>query len=77
MLGSFFTLVFIFAFYMIRRVIRFNEFCESFTIGVKAMIPAIMILCLAWTLSGICSADYLNIGGYVKEVVGGNALVGS
>lgn len=38
-LGSFFTLVFIFAFYMIRRVIRFNEFCESFTIGVKAMIP--------------------------------------
>ena len=62
-LGSFFTLVFIFAFYMIRRVIRFNEFCESFTIGVKAMIPAIMILCLAWTLSGICSADYLNIGG--------------
>ena len=76
-LGSFFTLVFIFVFYVIRRVIRFNEFCESFTIGVKAMIPAIMILCLAWTLSGICSADYLNIGGYVKEVVGGNALVGS
>ena len=76
-LGSFFTLVFIFVFYMIRRVIRFNEFCESFTIGVKAMIPAIMILCLAWTLSGICSADYLNIGGYVKAVVGGNALVGS
>ena len=76
-LGSFFTLAFIFVFYMIRRVIRFNEFCESFTIGVKAMIPAIMILCLAWTLSGICSADYLNIGGYVKEVVGGNALVGS
>ena len=76
-LGSFFTLVFIFVFYMLRRVIRFNEFCESFTIGVKAMIPAIMILCLAWTLSGICSADYLNIGGYVKEVVGGNTLVGS
>ena len=76
-LGSFFTLVFIFVFYVIRRVIRFNEFCESFTIGVKAMILAIMILCLAWTLSGICSADYLNIGGYVKEVVGGNALVGS
>ena len=76
-LGSFFTLIFIFVLYMIRRVIRFNEFCESFTIGVKAMIPAIMILCLAWTLSGICSADYLNIGGYVKAVVGGNTLVGS
>lgn len=58
-LGSFFTLVFIFIFYLVRKVIRFNEFCESFTIGIKAMIPAIMILCLAWTLSGICSADYL------------------
>ena len=63
-LGSFFTLVFIFIFYMVRRVIRFNEFCECLTVGIKAMIPAIMILSLAWTLSGICSADYLNIGGY-------------
>ena len=76
-LGSFFTLVFIFIFYLARRVLRFNEFCETFGIGVKAMIPAIMILSLAWTLSGICSADYLNIGGYVKEVVSGSALVGA
>ncbi|MGI6055339.1 MAG: Na+/H+ antiporter NhaC family protein [Clostridium sp.] len=76
-LGSFFTLVFIFIFYMVRRVISFSEFCDSFGIGVKAMTPAIMILCLAWTLSGICSADFLNIGGYVKEIVGGNSLVGS
>lgn len=76
-LGSFFTLVFIFIFYLVRRVVTFNEFCDSFTIGIKAMIPAIMILCLAWTLSGICSADYLNIGGYVGSVVGGSALVGS
>ena len=76
-LGSFFTLVFIFIFYMVRRVIRFNEFCECLTVGIKAMIPAIMILSLAWTLSGICSADYLNIGGYVGSVVGGSALVGT
>ena len=76
-LGSFFTLVFIFVFYLSRRVLHFNEFCETFTIGTKAMIPAIMILCLAWTLSGICSADYLNIGGYVRDVVSGSALVGA
>lgn len=75
-LGSFFTLVFIFVFYLSRRVLHFNEFCESFTIGIKAMIPAIMILCLAWTLSGICSSDYLNIGGYVRTVVGGSEMVG-
>lgn len=76
-LGSFFTLVFIFIFYLVRKVIRFNEFCESFTVGIKAMIPAIMILCLAWTLSGICSSDYLDIGGYVGSAVGGSVLVGS
>lgn len=76
-LGSFFTLTFMFIFYLTRKVIRFNEFCESFTIGIKAMIPAIMILCLAWTLSGICSEDYLNIGGYVGAVVGGSALMGA
>lgn len=76
-LGSFFTLVFIFIFYMVRRVIYFNEFCECLTVGIKAMIPAIMILSLAWTLSGICSSDFLDIGGYVSSVVGGSSLVGS
>lgn len=76
-LGSFFTLIFIFVLYLSRRILHFNEFCETFTIGIKAMIPAIMILCLAWTLSGICSADFLDIGGYVSSVVGGSALVGT
>ena len=39
------------------------------------MVPAIMILTLAWTLSGVCSEDYLNIGGYVSSVVNGNSMV--
>lgn len=76
-LGSVFTLIFTFFFYLIRKVISFNSLCDSFTVGIKAMIPAIMILSLAWTLSGICSADYLNIGGYVGSIVGGSALVTS
>ena len=75
-LGSFFTLVFIFVFYMIRRVITFKDFCASFVDGFKAMTPAILILCLAWTLSGVCGEDYLYIGGFVSEVVGGNAVIG-
>lgn len=76
-LGSFFTLIFIFVLYLSRRILHFNEFCETFTIGIKAMIPAIMILCLAWTLSGICSAEFLDIGGFVSSVVGGSALIGT
>ena len=40
------------------------------------MTPAIMILCLAWTLSGICREEYLDIGSFVRGVVGGSALIG-
>ena len=75
-LGSFFTLIFIFLFYLLRGVISFNQFCESFTQGFKAMTSAIMILALAWTLSGICSADYLALGDFVGSVVSGNAVIG-
>lgn len=76
-LGAFFTLVFTMALYMIRGVIRFSEMCDSISVGVKAMVPAIIILSLAWSLSGICGEEYLNIGGFVGGVVGGSTLVGA
>lgn len=74
-LGSFSTLIFTFLLYLPRKILTFGQFCESFTEGFKAMVPAIMILTLAWTLSGVCSGDYLNIGGYVQSVVGGDSIV--
>ena len=39
------------------------------------MTSAIMILTLAWTLSGVVGKEYLNIGGYVGSVVSDNATV--
>lgn len=75
-LGAFITLIFILFMYVPRKIIKFSDFCESFTEGFKAMTPAIMILCLAWTLSGICSSDYLNIGGYVSSMVSHSNIVG-
>lgn len=74
-LGSFATLVFTFLLYLPRKILTFGQFCESFTEGFKAMVPAILILTLAWTLSGICSPDYLNIGGFVQSVVGGDSVI--
>lgn len=68
-LGSFITLIFISLLYLPRKVINFNEYCECYSVGFKAMVPAIFILCLAWTLSGICSDSYLNLGGYVGGIV--------
>ncbi len=68
-LGSFIALIFISILYLPRRVVNFSEYCECYSTGFKAMVPAIFILCLAWTLSGICSENYLNLGGYVGTIV--------
>ena len=74
-LGSFFTLIFTFLLYIPRKILTFGQFCEAFTEGFKAMVPALLILTFAWTLSGICSADYLNIGGYVSSVISADSTV--
>lgn len=74
-LGSFIAFVFTGFLYLPRRIISFNAFCDSFGWGFKAMTPAIFILCLAWTLSGICSKDYLNLGGFVGVIVSTHASI--
>lgn len=68
-LGSCITLILTFLFYLPRKVLTFTQFTDCFVEGLKSMAPAMLILCLAWTLSGICSADYLNLGGFVASVV--------
>ena len=72
-IGSFIALLFISLLYLPRKVVSFAEYCECYSQGFKAMVPAIFILCLAWTLSGICSDSYLNLGGYVGTIVQENA----
>lgn len=75
-LGSFIAFVFMAFLYLPRKIISFKAFCECFGLGFKAMVPAIFILCLAWTMSGIVSAQYLNLGGYVGQLVNANASLG-
>lgn len=74
-LGSFFTLLFTFVLYLPRKILTFGQFCEAFTEGFKNMVPAILILTFAWTLSGVCSEDYLNIGGFVSQVINGDSML--
>ena len=74
-IGSFIALVFTFVLYIPRKVLDFSTFCSCFVEGFKQMTSAIMILSLAWTLSGIVGKDYLNIGGYVGSVVADNATI--
>ncbi|SEH23289.1 Na+/H+ antiporter NhaC family protein [Selenomonas sp. KH1T6] len=74
-LGSFVAFVFTGLLYLPRHIVTFNAFCDCFSRGFKAMTPAIFILCLAWTLSGVCSDKYLDLGGFVGGVVSAHASI--
>ena len=54
-LGAALALAFTMVLYFPRRVITFKQFADSFVEGFKAMVPAILILTFAWTLSGVTS----------------------
>lgn len=73
-LGSLTAIVFIFFLYVPRRIITAQEFMAALPDGFRAMVPAILILTFAWTLSGICSAEYLDAGGFVSKAVSDSRL---
>lgn len=52
-LGSAATVMVTFLLYITRNVLSFNDIMDSFPEGFKAMVPAILILTFAWTLSGV------------------------
>jgi len=52
-LGSIIALLFTIIFYIIRRVLKFSKCMDCIPEGFKQMVPAIMILLFAWTLSGM------------------------
>ncbi len=70
-LGSVLALAFTMLLYLPRKVITFKQFSASFTDGFKAMVPAILILTFAWTLSGITGR--LGATVYVAEFVRNSA----
>ena len=67
-LGSFFTLVFIFVLYMSRQVISYHDFTSCIPTGFKMMVPAMTILTLAWTLGDIVST-HLQAGEFVSTML--------
>lgn len=70
-LGSTVTLVITFCFYMIRGTITFKEFAGCIPEGFKAMVAPILILTLAWTLSGM--TGLLGAKFYVHDLVEASA----
>ena len=67
MLGSFGALIITVIIYMIRKVLSFSDAMSCIPEGFKAMVPAILILALAWTLKGM--TDSLGAKEYVAGLV--------
>ena len=69
--GSVVAIVFAVAFYLCRRVITFRDCMDAFPEGFKAMVPAIMILCCAWTLKAM--TDSLGAKVFISDIISGPA----
>ena len=70
-LGSFAALVLTIVIYQVRRVLPFKACMNCIPNGFKAMVPAILILTLAWTLKSM--TDSLGASKYVAGLVEGSA----
>ncbi len=70
-LGSTVAAVVAVAFYLCRRVISFRDCMDAFPEGFKAMVPAIMILCCAWTLKAM--TDSLGAKEFFANLITGPA----
>ncbi|MDE6590198.1 MAG: Na+/H+ antiporter NhaC family protein [Oscillospiraceae bacterium] len=51
--GSGIALVIVMIYFMVRRSMSFTELMDCLSAGFKQMVPAILILCFAWTIGGV------------------------
>lgn len=70
-MGGFIALIFTFIYYLLRDVLTFKQVAECIPDGFKAMVAPILILSLAWTLSGM--TNLLGAEEFVSGVVEGSA----
>ena len=70
-LGGAVTLVFTFIYYMMRDVLSFEEFAKCIPEGFQSMIAPIVILTMAWTLSGM--TNLLGAKYFVADLVANSA----
>ena len=70
-MGSSIALLFTFVFYRVRSVMTFQDFAACIPEGFKAMVSPMLILTLAWTLSGM--TGLLGAKYYVASLLSGSA----
>lgn len=68
-----FTIVATYIYYMLRGLMKLSAAGEALRDGIKSMIPALIILAMAWTIGGIIKSSPadggLGLGVYLSELV--------
>ena len=73
MYGSFIVIIFCFLYFLvIRRSMSFTQVTDCIAEGFKVMVPAILILTFAWTISGVTN-DLLGAKYFVEAVMQSSA----
>ena len=67
-LAAFISLVLTFVFLVPRRVIGYHQFAAAVLFGIKTMVPALVLLALAWGISSVCT-DLLGTGKYIASAI--------
>jgi len=67
-LAAFLALVVTFLFLVPRRVIDYHQFAAAVLFGIKTMVPALVLLALAWGISAVCT-DLLGTGRYIASAI--------
>ena len=67
-LASFAALIVALLMYVPRKLVKFSDFVNGTVEGMKLMLPANIILILAWTLSGVCR-DLLQTPEFMQQTV--------
>lgn len=72
-MGGFWALVVTFFLFVPRKLIGFKEFMSGIGEGIKTMVPAYIILTLAWTIGSLCQ-DLLGTGLFIGELVQSSSI---
>ncbi len=67
-LAAFLSLVATFLFIVPRKVIDYHQFAAAVLFGIKTMVPALVLLALAWGISAVCT-DLLGTGRYIATAI--------
>ena len=67
-LGGFWALVVAFFQFVPRKLMTFRQFMDSIGAGINTMVPAYIILTMAWTIGTLCQ-NYLGTGKYIGMLV--------